>query len=186
MARLQDDLLYDFKEQKNMIYSQLEVFDPLGTQLSKPAAQRLVSKGALIFAEVLGYVLAAGAIALAVFLTKLYPFYILDELRFKSDYIKLGYMNVQIFLFCIYGFLGLIALLFYGLARAMRHLRLKNDILSFAAKNIKTLVGQHLKRKAAIDTIEQRHFLELPDMQGEGVSSVRVSQVPNPGYDEAI
>ncbi len=183
MPRLQDDLLQDFKEQKTVIYSQLEVFDPMGTQLSKPAAQSLVSKGILIVGEILCYLLALSAIAFAVFLTKLYPFYIISEIQNKSDYIKLGPMNVRIFTLCIYTLIGIISLLFYGLGAALRQIRLKNDILSFAGKHIKTLVSQHLKRKASIDAIEQRHFLELPDFQPEGVSSIRVNEVPNPGYD---
>jgi hypothetical protein len=184
MAKLHDDLMRDFKEQKAMIYSQLEVFDPMGTQLAKPAAQRLVSKGILIISEILCYVLALGAIAFAVFMNKIYPFYILSEIQYKSEYVKLGWMNVRMFTICIYALLGIISLLFYGLGTSLRHIRLKNDILGFAGKHIKTLVGQHLKRKASIDTIEQRHFLELPDFQEEGVSKVKVNEVPNLGYDE--
>ena len=184
MAKLHDDLMHDFKEQKAMIHSQLEVFDPMGTQLAKPAAQRLVSKGILIITEILCYTLALGAVAFAVFLTKLYPFYILNEIQYKNDYVKLGWINVRMLTICIYAIIGLISLLFYGLARSMRQIRLKNDILSFAGKHIKTLVGQHLKRKASIDAIEQRHFMELPDFQEEGVSKVKVNEVPNPAYDE--
>ncbi|MBL7682885.1 MAG: hypothetical protein JNK00_05955 [Flavipsychrobacter sp.] len=183
MPKLHDDLLYEFKEHKTLIYSQLEVFDPMGTQLSKPAAQRLVNKGILIVSEILCYLLALGVIAFAFFMNKIYPFYILSELQYKDDYIKLGWMNVRMFTLAIYGMIGIIALLFYFLGTALRQIRLKNDILSFAGKHIKTLVSQHLKRKASIDAIEQRHFLELPDFQPEGVSSVKVNDVPNPGYD---
>lgn len=183
MPKLHDDLLYEFKEHKTLIYSQLEVFDPMGTQLSKPAAQRLVNKGILIVSEILCYLLALGVIAFAFFMNKIYPFYILSELQHKDDYVKLGWMNVRMFTLAIYGMIGIIALLLYFLGTALRQIRLKNDILSFAGKHIKTLVSQHLKRKASIDAIEQRHFLELPDFQPEGVSSVKVNDVPNPGYD---
>jgi len=183
MSKLQDDLLQDFKEQKNVIYKQLEVFDPLGTLLSKPAAQRLVNKTVLIITEIVCYLLSAGSIAFAVFMNKIYPFYILDDLQNRPEYLKLGWMDIRIFVICVYALLGIIALLFYGLARAMRQIRLKNNILSFAAKNIKTLVSQHLKRKASIDVIEQRHFLELPDLPYE---NVRVNQVPNPGYEPGV
>lgn len=182
MAKLHDDLLQDFKEQKAVIYSQLEVFDPMGTQLSKPAAQRLVSKGILVLGEILCYALALGAIVFAFFLTKIYPFYILAELQHKNDYAKLGWMNVRMLTICIYALIGLISILFYIIGSSLRSIRLKNNILSFAAKHIKTLVGQHLKRKASIDAIEQRHFMELPNFQEEGVSTVRVNEVPNLGY----
>ncbi|RYE21759.1 MAG: hypothetical protein EOP51_14830 [Sphingobacteriales bacterium] len=164
LTSLQDDLLRDFKDQKEMIYQQITLFDPLGTRLRQPAAQRLVGKGALIFSEILCYSLSAGTIALGVFLNKVHPFYILSELRYKTEYRTLGWMNIEAFNIAIYTMIGLIALLFYILARVMRHLRLKNDILHFAGKQIKELVGEHLKRKAAIEAIEQRHFTELPGL----------------------
>ena len=180
---LQDDLLSDFKEQKRLIIEQIELFDPLATTLRKPAAQRLVSKGAIIFAEVLCYLLALGAIAFAVFLNKLYPFYILSEIRVKPEFESLGSTNMQLLQYSIYGLTGIISLLFYFIARAMRHIRLKNDILHLAGKNIKELVGQHLRRKATIDAIEQRHFVELPEFEPNYVP-VKVNEVPNPGYGE--
>lgn len=181
-TRLQDDLLRDFKEQKAVIYDQVELLDPLATSLRKPAAQRLISKGAFIFGEILCYLLVLGVIAFAVFMDKIYPFYILSEIRFKTEYSKLGMLNVQAFTFAIYGILGLVAILFYVLARACRAIRLKNDILQLAGNTIKHIVGQHLKRKASIDAIEQRHFLELPNTHLE--EGVKVSQIPNPGYGD--
>ena len=184
MPRLNDDLLNEFKEQKALIYNQLEVFDPLGTQLSKPAAQRLVSTGILVVSEILCYLLALGMLVFAFFLTKIYPFYILAELQYKGDYAKLGFINVRMFTFAIYGMIGIISLLLYFLGTSLRQIRLKNNILSQAGKDIKNLVGQHLKRKAAIDAIEQRHFLELPDFQEEGVViPAKVNEVLNPGYE---
>ena len=50
-----------------MIYEQIELLDPLGTSLRKPAAQRLAGKGALIFSEILCYLLAAGIITFMFF-----------------------------------------------------------------------------------------------------------------------
>ncbi|MCB9045861.1 MAG: hypothetical protein H6550_06955 [Chitinophagales bacterium] len=182
-TRLQDDLLKDFKEQKKMIYEQVELLDPLGTSLRKPAAQRLISKGFMIFSEVICYLLAAGIIAFMFFMDKIYPFYILADLRFKSEFRSMGWINIQAFVFAIYAVFGLVAVLFYALGRSSRAIRQKNDILNLAGKSIKEIVGQHLHRKASIDTIEQRHFRELPNEHlEEGV--VKVNEVPNPGYDE--
>lgn len=184
LTRLQDDLLHDFKEQKAIIEQQLEVFDPMGMQLAKPAAQRLVGKTILIITEILCYLLSLGSIAFAIFLTKLYPFYVLNELRFKPEYSKLGTMTVTVFNASIYGLIGLIALLFFLLGWAVSGIRQKNDILHFAGKHIKTLVSQHLKRRASIEMIEQRHFMELPVVHTE--QQVRVNEVPNPGYDGGV
>jgi hypothetical protein len=184
LSRLQDDLLHDFKEQKKMIELQLDVFNPLGIELSKPAAVRLVHKGLFIFAEIVCYLLCVSAIALVVFLPKTFPFYILQELRENADYRKLGWLNIEVLNISVYVMLGIIAILFFCVSRAMRSIRLKNDILHFAGKHIKTMVGQHLQRKAAIETVTQRHFLELPPLPGDIVSvpTVGVNDVPNPGF----
>lgn len=180
LSALYDDLLKDFKDQKEMIYKQIELFDPLGTRLRQPAAVRLVSKTALIGTEILCYLLVLCTIALGVFLQKIYPFYLLAEIRNDASYAKLGWQNVEYFNLSIYGFLAVITVLFYIIARFVRQVRLKNDILHFAGKQMKELVAQHLKRKASIEIIEQRHFIELPPLPHEvGIS---VNDVPNPGY----
>lgn len=179
MSLLSEDLLRDFKDQKDMIYQQIELIDPLGTRLRQPAAVRLVSKGGLITAEVLCYLLALGGIAFAVFIQKIYPFYILAEIRTDKSYSNLGWQNIEYFNLAIYGLVGVSTILFYIIARCMRQIRLKNDILHFAGKQMKEMVAQHLKRKAAIEIIEQRHFVELPPLRYEVGD---VNEVPNPGY----
>ncbi len=184
LTRLQDDLLMDFKEQKLLIYEQIELFEPLGDRLNRPAARRLVDKGVLIFTEVLCYCLSLASIAFGVFLNKIYPFYILSQIRFRPEYSSLGWQNTLYLNIGVYTLIGIIALLFYFIARAMRQVRLKNDILHFAGKQIKTLVGQHLKRKAAITAIEQRHFEELPAFPYDTPAMRGVNNVPNPGYGD--
>jgi hypothetical protein len=181
LTRLHDDLLLDFKAQKALIYEQIELIDPLGEQLSKPAARRLVDKGVLIFTEVACYVMAAASVAFAFFLDKIYPFYILEEIRFRGKYADLGWQNTMMLQFAVYGLIAAIALAFYLIARCVRQMRLKNDILNFAGKQIKLVLAQHLRRKAAIEAIEQRHFEELPAFPYDQ-PVMRVNDVPNPGY----
>ncbi len=168
-----------------MIYEQVELLDPLATSLRKPAAQRLIKKGVLVFSEVLFYLLFAGTIMFAFFMNKLYPFYILSEMRYKPEFRTVGIEKIEMMNIVMYAIVFFIALLFYFLARTIRHIRLKNNILNLAGKNIKQIVGQHLKRKASIDAIQQRHFLELPNEHlEEGVVATPTNEVPNPGYDE--
>lgn len=182
-TRLQDDLLRDFKEQKKMVYDQVELLDPLATSLRKPAAQRLISKGSLIFAEVLCYLISVGIIVFLFFMEKIYPFFILSDLKYKSEYRKLGWVNTQAFSLSVYAIIALVAILFYGLARASRAIRLKNTILNLAGKNIKIVIGQQLERKASIDTILQRHFDELPNEHlNDEEEGVVINDIPNPGY----
>lgn len=186
MSRLQDDLIQDFKEQKAMIEQQLKVFDPLSNELNKPAAKRLVSKGALISAEILCYLLTAGAVVFAIFMAKIRPFTVLPRIRFDPDFSKFGW-DAELFNASIYGLVGIIAILFYLMARALRSIRLKNDILHYAGKDIKTLVSQHLQRKAAIQVLGERHLFEIPSSDVEGIAFVeksKVNEILNPGYEE--
>jgi branched-subunit amino acid transport protein AzlD len=188
LTRLQEDLIKELREEKDLIYEQLAIFDPLGTQLRTPAARRLVSKGALIIAEVFCYLLALGSIALAVFLHKIHPFYILSELRDSETFTdELGKGNIDLLNIGVYALLGTIAVLFFIIARSMRMIRLKNGILNFAGKHINSMVGQHLERKASIENLEQRHWGLLPVMPNTATSSyegvVSANDVANPGYE---
>lgn len=180
LTKLQEDLLNDFKEQKQIIVEQIELFDPLGTSLRKPAAQRLASKGGLILAEILCYLLCLGTLAFTIFLNLIYPFTSLSKVRYiQSVYDVTHLKEAEYFSIAVHAVVAFIALLFYIIARMTRMIRLKNNVLSLAGKNMKILVGQHLRRKAAIESIEQRHFFDLPSFGG----TVSMNAIPNPGYD---
>lgn len=186
-TRLNDDLFKEFKETKKMIYEQVDLLDPLATSLRKPAAQRLIKKGALVFTEILMYLFFVGTIVFAFFMDKIYPFYLLSEMKYKLDYTVLDIKTIQMLNYAIYGVVILVAILFYFLARATRHVRLKNNILNLAGKSIKSIVGQHLERKAAISAINQRHFQELPNNHLEEEEGVVLptNEIANPGYEDA-
>ncbi len=182
LTRLQDDLLQDFKEQKRLLTEQIELFDPLATCLRKPAAQRLMDKGGLIVAETFCYLLSTSALAFTIMMNMVYPFGPLNNVRYLRSVANFRQLTeAEYFSIAVHGMGILIALLFFILARTTRRIRLKNDILNLAGKNIKELVGQHLQRRAAIEAIEQRHFQELPTFEQQ--APVRVNTVPNPGYD---
>jgi hypothetical protein len=180
LTRLQEDLLNDFREQKQIILQQIDLFDPLATSLRKPAAQRLASKTGLVIAETFCYLLCLGAFAFTIFMNLIYPFTSLINIHYIKSVTDLTAMKeaeyFSIAVHCMAAFTGV---LFFILARMTRRIRLKNNILSLAGKNMKELVGQHLKRKATIESIEQRHFLELPSIP----EPTGVNAVANPGFD---
>lgn len=183
MSRLEDDLINDFKEQKKFVHEEIALFDPLAESLRRPAATRLVSKGSLIILEVLCYLLFVATIGVMILLKKIYPFSVLEDV-FYNDQVRnhIGIVNVvylEIAVYCVVGFVGLLFLL---IGTAVRTIRLKNDILHIAGKHMKALVGQLLKRKAAIETIEQRHFAELPSIKTNYKPDV--NEIPNYGFEE--
>jgi hypothetical protein len=90
--------------------------------------------------------------------------------------------HVQMLRWGVYALIILAAILFAIIARSLARIRRKNDVLHLAGSRIKTLVGQHLDRKAAIEALEQKHFHELPPEALPPVTDV--NEVRNPGYDD--
>lgn len=152
----------EFRQTKSMVQAQVELFEPLATSLRKPAAQRLAQSSLLLLEETLCWLLVLASIAVCIFLNKLYPFYVLFELSASKISDTLGHQNLQMLRWVVYALVGLSGLLFFILARNLRKIRMKNKILSLAGKDIKTIIGQLLQRKAAIEVIEQKYFNELP------------------------
>lgn len=186
LTRLQEDLLQEFKEEKQIISNQLEIFQPLAENLRKPAAQRLVSKGTLMIMEIVCYALCGGAIALAVLMNKVYPFSVWDYIHYRGQLPDVPERNpsmgdMQNFTIVLHVLLGLMGILFLIIARLLSSVRNKNFIINSVGKDIKTLVGQHLVRKATIQSIEERHFL---NNTFDTEVKVDVNSVPNPGYGD--
>lgn len=157
-SRLQDDLLTAFKEEKELITSQIELFDPLATHLRLPVASRTFSRAALISFEILCWFLIAVLGAFCVFRDRLRPFHILAQMRRHPDTSAYSALDVEVLYWSVTGAAVLAAVLLFVIALNLSYIRRKNAILQLAGASIKTVVGQHLKRRASIDAIEQRHF----------------------------
>jgi len=162
LTTLKDDLLQEFREERIMINDQIEILDPLATAMRKPAAQRLLSSSTLIISEFSCYVITLAGIAFVGLMHQIYPFSLLNNIFYNSEYRnKVGAPNLVYLILGIYGIAAISVILVFIIGRLAREMRLKNDILHMAGKDIKTIVGQHLERKAMLDTIEQRHMLGL-------------------------
>ena len=198
LTTLKDDLLAEFREERVMIKEQIELLDPLATSLRKPAAQRLLSSSTLFLSEYICYIISIGGIATIAFLHKIYPFSLLGTLFYSSvDRNRIGGPNLIYLTLCVYALAAICVTLTFILGRVAREMRLKNEILHLAGKDIKTIVGQHLERKAAMDTIEQRHMLGMSGIQHPekpkvtvpastttmAASLSSVNEIRNPGFD---
>lgn len=164
LSSLQDDLLQEFRAERKMVYEQLGVLDPIATALHRPAAQRLIHSGVMLVFEIFCYLVFLAGIASIFFMHRIYPFHLLEDMltdtvvRTQMSAVNLSYLNVA-----VYGLIVLGSILFLVIARMCRTIRHKNSILHMAGKDIKFVVAEYLKRRAAIEAIEQRHLL---DMQG--------------------
>lgn len=177
LTTLKDDLLAEFREERIMIADQLEMLDPLATELRKPAARKLLSSGTLLVAEFSCYILGLSCVSVIAFMHSIYPFRLLNEIFYDADIrTKVGGPNLSVLLLATYALVGIIGVCIFLLGRLAREIRLKNEILHIAVRDITTMVGQHLERKAAITAIEQRHML--------GMSAV--APVPNAAHTQPI
>lgn len=197
LTTLKDDLLAEFREERLMINEQIELLDPLATSLRKPAAQRLLSSSTLILSEYICYILSCGGIACIAMLHRIYPFSLLHSIMYTTTQrISIGVPNLLYLTIGVYAIASVCVALVFILGRVAREMRLKNEILYLAGKDIKTIVGQHLERKAALDTIEQRHMLgtsgvQQPAKHADAAHSIffnrgavaTVNDVLNPGFE---
>jgi len=156
-SRLQDDLLHEFKEERALIGEQLDSLEKVTLALHRPAALRLWSAATIVLFEILCWLAACGAVAFCFFRDRLYPFQSLTALRLK-DLPGFDRSAVLLLYWSLTAYAGIIALLLCMLAFALSRIRQKNKVLRTVIPHIKTFVGQHLKRKAALNSIEQRHF----------------------------
>jgi hypothetical protein len=184
LTTLKDDLLAEFREERIMITDQLEMLDPLATSLRKPAAQRLLSSGTLIITEFSCYIVSLGGIAFTALLHRIYPFSLLSKTFYDPELRnKIGGPNLTMLIAATYALAILLLAFVFVIGRMAREIRLKNDILHVAGKDIKTIVGQHLERRAALRTIEQRHMLGMSGINHvPSPAKVAVNEVVNAGY----
>ncbi len=178
LTTLKDDLLAEFREERLMINDQLEILDPLGTSLRMPAAQNLYSSTSLFIAEYCSYVGSVAAIVFAVTMHRIYPFSLLNTVHYNPDARSaLAGTNITLLSASVYALAGVFAIGLLVIARLVRSVRLKNDILRNAGHDIKIIVSQHLLRRAAMEAIEQRHLLattgivKIPSSQGRVVGT---------------
>jgi hypothetical protein len=185
LTTLKEDLLQEFREERIMINEQIELLDPLATSLRKPAAQRLLSSSTLVLTEIVCYIISLGGLAFVGFMHKITPFNLLSDLLYNTRYRNaVGAPDVFYLIIAVYGIAMIGVLFVFIIGRMAREIRLKNDILNIAGKDIKTIVGQHLERKAALDTIEQRHMLGLSGISlPQAKNTVSVNDVANPGFE---
>lgn len=178
-TRLHEDLLREFKQEKEMVNAHLALLDPLAVSLRKPVASRIFNSIVLLVLEGLSWLGLITVVAFCIVRDKIYPFYILARMRSKGTAMGFSARDVDSLYWSVVVFAAIIGLLLLVVARNLSRLRRKNAILQMAAVRIKTVVGEQLKRKAAIDTIDQRHFGILePVSLGEQNSTT----VPNPGF----
>ncbi len=181
-SRLQEDLVKDFQDQKRTINEQIKLIDPMATSLRMPVAQRLLNSSLSVILEILCWLVVVGLIAYILFMDKLVPFYVLSKL-IQTGKSSGGFTEkeLSVLSWSIKGLVIIIALLVVVIARMLAKIRQKNSILHLAGKNMKQLVEENLKRRSAIESIEQRHMLELPTNE----DSI-VTPMPKPHNDTLL
>lgn len=189
-SALYQDLVNDFKKQNELIDDQVATFEPITQSLRMPAAHRLLNKGFIMLLELLSYLIFLSSIAFVVMQKHLVPFYIVNTLQERGNESGFSTNDVTILNWSISGMALIIGILFFIIARLLRKIRLKNSVLHTINKNIRILVAQHLQRKAGIETIEKRHFTELPTLTEEKIAvlptATQETIAANPLHNESL
>ncbi len=183
LTTLQEDLLREFNEECNMVNTQMKMLDSLGTSLRRPAAQRLLSHTTLIITEYICYALFIGALIFLGMAHTIAPFSVMNTIYHNQEISNVvGSPNLNNYILASYAIVVVAALLMLVIGRMARVIRLKNDILNLAGKDIKTILEQHLQRKAALDIINTRHGLGVSGISiPVKAAKVDVSQM---GFDD--
>jgi len=160
---LKEDLTRDFLEQKKALEEQLALVDPMASSLRKPAAKRLFHSGIIIFFEIISWLLVLGSVAFIILMDRITPFHLMPQLLHDST-IKDQFNHAEMIQlqWIIRGIAVFAALLLLLIAQMLGAIRMKNSILNVAGRNMKQLAEQMLQRKAAMETMQQRHPMDLP------------------------
>ena len=177
------DIAQDLDRQSELLNEQLGILDPLAENLRRPAASHLASATFIILGEIFCWTAIGGVVALAFFLKNLYPTDLLFVLNRSEYQQQLGAQNVMHLRWFVYGLLIVIAFLFYFLSRGLRAVRRKNSILRTSGRDIRTLVGQHLTRRAHVESLHQKYFHQIPAKEEIFTPVPKVNEVLNPGYE---
>lgn len=162
-SRLHEDLLKDLAEQKQSLKEQINLIDPLASSIHRPAFKRYIQSGFSVFIEIILWIIALGLVVYAIFYNRLPPFYNLKKIFLiaKNNNAVSDYEN-NVISWSIQGLIIIIAILLVIISRMMAKMREKNNILQLSAKNMKQLVELQLRRRASLETLEQRYEAELP------------------------
>jgi hypothetical protein len=183
-SRLHDDLIREFQEQKKSLKEQLELLDPMVSSLHKPAYKRVIHSGTSVFFEIILWLLAAGIVVFAFFYAKVTPFFVLKRLM-ELGYAQHTFTDFEINLvgWSVQGLLLIIALLLIIIARLMANIRQKNNVIQLSVKNMKQIGETNVRRKAAIEGIEQKYYAQLPT-DDESIITGRPKDNPDIRFDE--
>ncbi|RQO30852.1 hypothetical protein DBR32_09040 [Taibaiella sp. KBW10] len=162
---LYQDLIEDWHEQKAIIKEQMTLIDPMATSLRKSTAQRFLNASMNVLMEILMYLLSLGSIIYLFFMNNLGPFFVMGKVAGNPEIVpaKISSTEMEQFDYTVKGMFVLLAILFFIIGRMLANIRKKNSTLSLAGKNMKTIAGQHLKRKSKIESLEQKHVMTLPE-----------------------
>ena len=187
LTALEDDLLRELEQERNMVYEQIEVLDPLSVSLRHPLSRRFLGNTILLIFEYLCYLVAIAGILFTAMAHTIYPFTVLNKVyTTKSIITKIGETDFMHFSVAVYALLVLCVLLIFLVGRMARDIRIKTNLLQTVSIDVSEILAQHTERKAAIDYLEQKHEFDfsgdsIPDDDDAGPD---INDIANPGYGD--
>jgi len=143
--------------------SQIELVDPMAANLRQRAATRFFQAGFLLLLEFIVWILLVACFAFVVFMNKLYPFYLLDQIAHDNTVLQQYlFHDLQVLNWSIRGIVIFTGLLLFWIGRMLAKIRIKNSLINLAGKNMKTLIEQFFQRRSEIEALENKFPVQLP------------------------
>lgn len=151
-------LIHDFQEQKSTIKRQIDLMDPIAESIKEPARKRFFNKSLLMMGEFIMYILAIAFFASTILFDKIPFINTWDQLislgEVKDYFVMNELLWYEVF---IRGLLFSLALFTLWVARMLARFRKKNELLQLAGVQMNQAVEELLKRRIAIEDIENKY-----------------------------
>ncbi len=179
---LYKEFIKNFQEEKKVNEEQISLLDPLAVSMKSNAIRRMFQNWSLILLEIASWLAAVMCVALIVLMDKVYPLSVLHKI-FKSNDMPIAfqYQDLKGMYWAVCGLIALLCVLFIVIARMISTIRRKNKVLAIAAKNMKQVAEQLLRKRSQNEAMQLKYPAEIPK-QNDGI----VSFFSNPLNNEDV
>lgn len=179
---LYKEFIKNFQEEKKVNEEQISLLDPLAVSMKSNAIRRMFQNWLLILLEIVTWLAVVFCIALIILMDKVYPLSVISKL-YKSNEMPLSlqYHDLKGMYWAVCGLIVLLGILFVVIARMISSIRRKNKVLAIAAKNMKKVAEQLLRKRSQFETMQLKFPLEIPK-QNDGI----VSFLPDSNNNEDV
>lgn len=174
-VELYKDLLKEFNTRKVSNEEQIALLEPIAAEMKSSTIQRLLKSWTLVFIEIVCWCLVITCIAIAFFTKLLPPFNGMIQALNSTDTIGMpGYLEMENSIIVTRVLFGLMAILWFIIARMIASTRQKNKLIAASSKNIKKVAEQLLRDRSANLELTEKYPYDLPLQNDTVITTTKV------------